>query len=135
MEEWNYKEFMSQVAEPDDFGCRAWTGKKTSNGYGSFPAGGYPWTAHRWLMIYLNDGVNPGPQKQVRHMCFLYGAPEDNKLCVTPKHLKWGTRQDNVQDQINALTHVSLRYNTETFDRALDRLMELPWPEDDEDDE
>jgi hypothetical protein len=37
-----------------------------------------------------------------------------------------------VQDQINALTHVSLTYNTEKFDRALDRLGELPWPEEDE---
>jgi hypothetical protein len=107
MEEWNYREFMSQVEEPDEYGCRNWNGKRRADGYGLFYAGGRTWCVHRWLMVYLNGGVNPGRRLFVRHMCWEFGVWPVNKLCVATEHLRWGTAKDNVQDALDSYSHVS----------------------------
>ena len=46
---------------------------------------------HRVMYEYYNVYISPN--KDVRHLC-------NNKICVNPAHLKSGTRQENINDQI-----------------------------------
>lgn len=71
--------------------CLPWPFSE-SDGYYSvkLPSGGYS-KAHR-IMCTLAHG-DPKRGHQTRHLC-------NNKSCVNPKHLRWGTAKENAQDRI-----------------------------------
>lgn len=88
--------FMKFVGEPDENGCRNWTGCLNSYGYGSFRDGTKRVGAHRFA-YKLKHG--PIPQGLcVRHRC-------DNRRCVEDSHLELGTNQDNVNDRMSRGRH------------------------------
>ena len=74
-------------------GCWNWNGTKTPNGYGAIHGfkNGKRTTlrAHR-----ISHEIHHGPipdGMDVMHSC-------DNRLCVNPAHLSYGTRHDNMVD-------------------------------------
>lgn len=89
--------------------CWLWTGATSQGGYGEF---GWQWTkgklwrgrgevdyvrgwmAPRWMLAYKTK-VPYVNEFDCRHKCH-------NPLCIRPSHLEWGTRQENVQDMIDA---------------------------------
>lgn len=49
------------------------------------------------LVLTVWDGPKP-PDKESCHSC-------DNRPCINPLHLRWGTRQDNVDDMMARRGH------------------------------
>jgi len=76
------------------------------NGVGAVNNSGYCHTrrngkrigAHRNAYIEANGEIPKG--MQVMHIC-------DNPKCINPKHLKLGTRSDNMKDCVNKGRHFS----------------------------
>lgn len=64
--------------------CWVWTGGKHTTGYGCFWDGVKDIQAHHFL-------TPPPPGLLVLHRC-------DNRLCVNPDHIFFGTHKDNMQD-------------------------------------
>lgn len=69
--------------------CILFQGHIKPNGYGQKWVGGKPWQAHRWAAHVAHGPCPPG--QVVRHEC-------DNKACVNPDHLEYGTQGDNLTD-------------------------------------
>ncbi|PTQ64481.1 HNH endonuclease [Sphingomonas sp. PP-CE-3G-477] len=78
------------VAGADD--CWLWNAAKAPRGYGLFCTKGERILAHRYS-LFLATGELPA-DKMALHSC-------DNPRCVNPKHLRWGTQFDNMQDASN----------------------------------
>lgn len=78
---------------PNIGNCHIWTGAKLTTGYGQLtPKVWGTKLAHCWACHYWNKSPLPiEPGRCVRHKC-------DNKLCVNPKHLEYGTVQENIKD-------------------------------------
>lgn len=72
--------------------CWVWNAKTSHNGYGVFWLNGKNRRAHR---VVLEDVIGPPPSSDslALHSC-------DNPPCVNPKHLRWGTVQDNTDDRL-----------------------------------
>jgi hypothetical protein len=73
--------------------CWFWTGNKFLNGYGqlvkSFWGTAY---AHQWSCHHWNNSPLPIPKGFcIKHSC-------DNKQCVNPEHLSYGSLQENIQE-------------------------------------
>lgn len=69
-------------------GCWEWTGAVHRLGYGYFQYSGKKYPAH-WIHMA------PRPKgKEACHKC-------DNKRCINPNHLWWGTRSENMQDMVS----------------------------------
>lgn len=60
------------------------------NGYGMVRRQRKTWLAHRWAAHVAYGPCPPG--QVVRHKC-------DNRKCVNPKHLEYGTQGDNLNDR------------------------------------
>lgn len=92
-------------------GCWEWTGTIHHMGYGNFQYSGKKYPAH-WLYM--------GPRpigKEACHKC-------DNKKCINPEHLFWGTRADNMRDMIS-----KKRYNLDSKRRNVHKMhQKRPWP-------
>lgn len=80
-----------------DNGCLEWLGDSSSNGYGRFGMYGRRWYAHRAAYhLFVDQSLPVGEGwagRCVLHVC-------DNRLCVDPFHLRYGTKQDNSRDMI-----------------------------------
>jgi hypothetical protein len=90
----NLKNFWKKVEVKGEDECWLWLGCKSHKGYGRFHIRS---VRHRGAHQYshlINIGPIPAGH-DVRHLCH-------NKLCVNPKHLDHGTRQENENDKVAA---------------------------------
>lgn len=70
--------------------CINHTGCTQNTGYGQVRRAGKLWLAHRWA-AHIAHGPCPSGLV-VRHTC-------DNRLCINPDHLIYGTQGDNLNDR------------------------------------
>jgi hypothetical protein len=91
----NGKWFFSKVEKTN--GCWLWTAGQMF-GYGCLrdPELGKNRRAHQFIMRILKGLPKNG--LEVCHKCNI-------KLCVNPEHLYYGTRRDNIADQVDAGVH------------------------------
>lgn len=75
---------------PSPTGCWEWTACITRGGYGAIQLDGKKVGAHRAMMQAVHGHVPPS--MYVCHRC-------DNKRCINPDHLFFGTAVDNARDR------------------------------------
>lgn len=75
--------------------CWIWTGATYKNGYGQLKFITYGTRySHQWACHNWNGSPLPIEQGMcVKHRC-------DEKLCVNPAHLEYGTLQENIQEML-----------------------------------
>jgi hypothetical protein len=70
-------------------GCHEWTGARMSSGYGYLRVGGRNVGAHRAALMLRE--APPAATSVAMHS-------RDNRTCVNPAHLSWGTQSQNLLD-------------------------------------
>lgn len=88
--------FWAKVAKGDPRKCWDWLSRCDRDGYGHFRLSGkrseyQRVRAHRVALVIATGQDNP--DLLVLHKC-------DRPACCNPKHLRWGTQSDNMQDAI-----------------------------------
>ena len=81
-----------------DGDCILWDGNKFTNGYGQLTKQTYKTRyAHQWACHFYNGSPLPVEKGMcIKHSC-------DNKLCVNPDHLSYGTLQENIQEMVERI--------------------------------
>lgn len=92
------QERFDAMASPEpNSGCWLWTGAVMGVGYGKIKIGP-KFVPATHLSLELDGRPRPDLSKWALHTC-------DNPTCVNPAHLWWGTRADNISDQIQKGRH------------------------------
>ncbi len=81
--------------------CWRWTGTHNGSGRGRFHHAGRRKYAS-WFALLMDGRDQPHPDYQACHTC-------NNKNCVNPEHLYWGTRKDNARDAVRDKCHRNSR--------------------------
>ena len=82
--------FWRHVAVAPDADCWPWLGDVNRDGYGDFFCRGKDYGAHE-LAVSFSRGEKRLPTLDTCHTC-------DNPACCNPSHLRFDTRQSNVDD-------------------------------------
>ena len=79
----------------EDGECWRWNGNVYLNGYGQLlPRVWNTGYAHQWSCHHFNQSPLPIPKGYcIKHSC-------DNKWCVNPAHLSYGTLQENILEMV-----------------------------------
>lgn len=110
--------FWSKVHKRGPDQCWNWTGYVDKDGYGSFFFEGRMQGAHV-LALSFTSGQRRPPGFDTCHSCI------DNRLCCNPRHLRFDTRQANVDDMLKAGRHRngSSKLTPRQVERIRQRLM------------
>lgn len=86
------KEFIDQAIASDTDDCILWPYAKNKGGYGIFTHEKKKHLVHRFVL----NAVDPCPDPSLfcLHSC-------DTPACINPKHLRWGTQQNNMDDMVS----------------------------------
>lgn len=74
--------------------CLLWPYGRHSQGYGLVVKGGKQYRVHT-LVCEARHGPSPSSVHEVAH-----GCGNGHLGCVTPRHLRWATRAENVDDKV-----------------------------------
>ena len=92
------KAFLESAVAHQGDECMIWPFALGGSGYGNFTENGRGTTTNRYVCERAH-GPAPTPKHDAAHSC-------RNRACVTPKHLSWKTRTDNMADQLRDGTRV-----------------------------
>ena len=85
--------FWSRVERRGSDDCWPWTGSKTGSGYGLLRG-----RRATHISLEIAGKCRPEGATLVRHHC-------DNPICVNPRHLAWGSPQQNAHDMVKRKRH------------------------------
>ena len=107
--------FLNKVIQSNTTECIEWPfAKRKGTPYGHFSI----WFENKQYNFYAHNYIcrliyGPAPEGfEAAHRC-------GNPICVNPKHLRWATHCENMQD---AIEHAKMRSNAcgrETFNRSM----------------
>ena len=84
--------FIEQAIDYNGNKCLLWPFKSTKGQYPAATIGGEQRYVHRYVCERVY-GLAPPQKPWALHSC-------DKQFCIAPKHLRWGTDQENVDDMM-----------------------------------
>lgn len=104
--------FLRSNAAYDGDACLIWPYRLNDRGYGLAVIGGVQRVASRWMCILVH-GEPPVDRPHAAHNC-------GNPSCVNPRHLRWATHKENMDDKLVHGTEIYGERNGKTTLTAAD---------------